>query len=300
MTIGNPSRDDAGRAAGIGFMLMAAVCFSTGGLITRHVEAADGWQVMFYRAVGMVATLTLVLLVKERGRVVAPFKAIGRGGLAVAAVIAVSMVSYVFAMLLTSVANAQFVMSSAPFFAALLGLLVLREPVHRTTWLAIMVAIVGMGVMFADGFAAGPPVGLFVALLAGSTYGLLVVMLRQLRALDMLPALIVAGLFAGAASALMAEDLAVSANDMLAGLFMGVVQTATGFACVMLATRRIPAAEAGLLLLADTILGPIWVWLFVNEVPAPIALVGGLIVLAAVLLQAIASVVWERRALGNA
>lgn len=300
MTIGNAARSDGGKAVGIVLMLMAAISFSTGGLITRHIEAANGWQVMFYRAVGMVAALMLVLLIKERGRIFAPFKAMGSGGVAVAVVIAVSMIAYVFAMLLTSVANAQFVMSSAPFFAALMGLFLLHERVHRTTWLAILVAVIGMGVMFADGFAAGRPLGLFVALLAGVTYAMLIVMLRQLRALDMLPALIVAGLLAGAASAAMAGSLAVSGNDMAVGLLMGVVQTATGFTFVMLSTRRLPAAEAALLLLADTILGPIWVWLFVNEVPAPIALTGGLIVLVAVILQTVASVIWERRGLRTA
>lgn len=294
-TIGHAARSGGGRAVGILFMLLAALFFSTGGLITRHIEVANGWQVMFYRAVGMAAVLVVVLAVKERGRVVAPFRAMGRGGLAVATVIAISMITYVFAMLLTSVANAQFIIASAPFFAALMGWFLLRERVHRTTWLAILVAVIGMAVMFVDGFAVGRPIGLFMALLAGITYALLVVMLRQLRDLDMLPALIVAALLSGAASAAMAGDLAIPANDILFGLLMGAVQTATGFTLIMLATRRLPAAEAALLLLVDTILGPTWVWIFVNEVPAPIALIGGLIVLTAVILQTVASVVWERR-----
>ena len=156
--------------------------------------------------------------------------------------------------------------------------------------------MIGMGVMFADGFAAGRPLGLFVALVAASTYAFVVVMLRRFRDLDMLPALVLAAVLAGTISAFAADGLAVSTHDMLLGLFMGAVQTAGGFGFIMLGTRRVPAAEASLLLLSEPILGPIWVWIFVNEVPSTVALAGGVIVLGAVLVQAVASVVRERRA----
>jgi DME family drug/metabolite transporter len=285
-----------GRATGILLMLLAALFFSSGGLITRQIEVANGWQVMFYRAVGMTAVLLVVLAVKERGRVVGPFRAIGWGGLLVGFVIAVSMTAYVFAMMLTTVASAQFIISSAPVYAALMSWIVLKERVHGSTWIAIGVAIVGMGIMFADGFAIGRLAGLIVALLAGVTYAILIVILRRLRAIDMLPALIVAGLMAGSWSGLIAGDLAIPANDILFGLLMGAVQTATGFSLIMLATRRLPAAEASLVLLVEPILGPTWVWILLAETPTRMALIGGVIVLGAVVLQTIASVAAERRA----
>ncbi len=285
-----------GRATGILLMLLAALFFSIGGLITRHIEAANGWQLMFYRAVGMASVLLVVLAVKERGQIAGPFRAIGWGGLLVGFVIAVSMTAYVFAMMLTTVASAQFIISSAPVYAALLSWIVLKERVRGSTWIAIGVAVIGMGIMFADGFAIGRLAGLFVALLAGVTYAILIVILRKLRAIDMLPALIVAGLMAGLWSGVIAGDLAVPANDILLGLFMGAVQTATGFSLIMLAARRLPAAEASLVLLVEPILGPTWVWILLAETPTRTALIGGVIVLGAVVLQTIASVAAERRA----
>lgn len=285
-----------GRAAGIGLMLLAALFFSSGGLITRYIDVASGWQVMVYRGLGMATVLLVVLAVKERGRILGPFRAIGWGGLLVAFVIAVSMQAYVFAMMLTTVASAQFVISSAPIFTALLSWALLRERVRGTTWIAIGVAILGIGLMFADGFATGRLAGLLVGLLAGVTYAILVIILRRMRAIDMLPALIVAGLMAAVASGIIAGDIAVPANDIKLGLFMGAVQTATGFGFVMLATRRLPAAEATLVLLVEPILGPTWVWILLGETPTPMAFVGGVIVLGAVVYQAAASVAAERRA----
>lgn len=288
-------KERGARAIGIGALLLAALCLSTSGLITRFIETADGWQTMFYRALGMGAVLLVIFAIKARGRLAKPFLAMGWSGVLIAVVMAVSMVAYLFALMLTSVANAMFIVSAAPFFAALLGWLLLKERVRPLTWLAIVAALAGMAVMFADGFRAGDPAGLFAALLACVTFAMLVVMLRQFRAVDMLPALILAAGFAAIACFLVAGDVAVSANDRGLGLLMGAVQTAGGFGFTMVGTRRVPAAEASLLLLVEPILAPIWVWIAVAETPSTIALVGGLIVLAAVLLQAVASVAWERR-----
>jgi drug/metabolite transporter (DMT)-like permease len=284
------------RAIGIGALLAAGLCLSSAGLMTRHVEAADGWQLMFYRSVGMAVVLTAIFLVKERGRIAAPVRAMGWNGVAIAVVMAASMVAYLFALMLTSVANTMFIVSAAPFFAALLGWAFLRERVRPLTWLAIVAAVAGMAVMFTDGFRSGDPAGLFSALFACVTFAMMVVMLRRSRGVDMLPALILASIMSGIACFFIADDIAVSTNDMALGLLMGAVQTAGGFGFTMIGTRRVPAAEASLVLLVEPILSPLWVWIFVAETPSTIALVGGLIVLAAVMLQAVASVAWERRA----
>jgi len=284
------------RAIGIAALLMAGLCLSSGGLITRFIEEADGWQTMFYRSVGMTVVLSAIFLFQDRGRIADPIRRVGWNGVLIAAVIAASMVAYLFALMLTSVANTMFIVSAAPFFAALLGWAFLRERVRPLTWIAIVAALVGMAVMFADGFRSGDPAGLFSALFACVTFAMMVVMLRRARGVDMLPALILAAIMSGIACYLVADTVAVSVNDMALGLLMGAVQTASGFGFTMIGTRRVPAAEASLVLLVEPILSPIWVWIFVAETPSMIALVGGLVVLAAVMLQAVASVAWERRA----
>jgi len=285
-----------GRAAGVAFMLLAGLCLSLSGLIVRSVETASAWQVMFYRAIGMIAVLLVILAAKERGRVLAPFRAMGWSGLFIASVLASSLILYLFALTLTAVANVMFVISAGPFFAAVLGWIILKERVAALTWAAIAAAVVGMGIMFADGFASGKPVGLIVALGAAVTYALVFVLLRRFRHLDMLPALIVAAVIAGIVSLAAADGIAISRHDMLLALFMGAVQSAGGFGFIMLGARRVRAAEGALLLLDEPILAPIWVWIFVNEVPSTVALFGGAIVFCAVVAQALAALFRERRA----
>jgi drug/metabolite transporter (DMT)-like permease len=284
------------RAIGVGMMLLAGCFLSISGLIVRHIETASGWQVMFYRAVGMTTVLLLILAAKQRGRVVAPFRAMGWSGLFVATVLASSLIFYLFALTLTAVANVMFIISAGPFFAAVLGWILLKERVAALTWAAIAAAVGGMAIMFADGFASGRPIGLIVALCAVVTYAFVFVLLRRLRHLDMLPALIAAAIIAGIVSAFAADGLAISRHDMLLSLVMGAVQSAGGFGFIMLGARRVPAAEGALLLLNEPILAPLWVWIFVNEVPSTVALVGGAIVFGAVLVQALAALLRERRA----
>lgn len=286
--------------AGVVLLLAAGGCLSFGGLMVRHIEAADGWQILFYRSVGMAAMLLALLAMQYRGRVDVPFRSMGWGGLIAGLSLALSMITYLFALILTTVANAMFVISTAPLFVALLGWLLLRERVGLFTWLAIALAIGGIGLMFADGVAGGHARGLIIAVVCTATFAVMVVVLRRHRGVNMLPALIVAAGLAAAAAAAIAGDLAVSRHDMLLSLAMGALQVGAGNALISAGTRHVPAAEASLLLLTEVILSPIWVWLVISETPSDIALVGGLIVFGAVAAQTIAGVRRERRGLAAA
>jgi drug/metabolite transporter (DMT)-like permease len=121
-------------------------------------------------------------------------------------------------------------------------------------------------------------------------------MLRRHRGLDMLPALVIGAAISGIVSLVIAGDLSAPAADIGFALLLGAAQTGAGTALIMLGARHVPAAQVALLLLSEVILAPFWVWLFVGETPRPVALAGGLIVLSAVMVQAIAGVLWERRA----
>jgi drug/metabolite transporter (DMT)-like permease len=282
-------------AGGVAMIVLAGVLLSTGGLILRHMEAASAWQVLFYRSVAMAATTLAFMALQYRGDVIGPFRRMGRGGLLAGTALAVSMIGYVFAVMLTTVANAMFIVSSAPFFAALFAWLLLRERVRPSTWLAIAAAVVGIGVMFGDGIAGRGLPGLLAALICAVTYAVLVVLLRRFRDVDMLPALTTACILITIVAGAMADDLAPPLHDVLLAVVMGVAQTGAGFFLVMLGARRVPAAEVSLLLLIEIVLSPIWVWIVVAEVPTRIALIGGLIVFAAVAAQAAIGVFWERR-----
>lgn len=281
--------------AGVAMVLLAAMLLSTGGLILRHMQAASPWQVLFYRSAAMAAAGLVLVALQYRGDIVGPFRRMGAGGLFAGTALAISMTGYVFAVMLTTVANAMFIISSAPFVAALLAWLLLRERVRPSTWLTIAAAVIGIGVMFLDGISGHGLAGLIVALVCAVSYAVLVVLLRRFRDVDMLPALTTASLLIIIVAGVMADDLAPPLHDALLAGLMGVAQTGAGFFLVMLGARRVPAAEVALLLLIEIILSPIWVWIVVAEVPTDIALIGGLIVFGAVATQATIGVLWERR-----
>ena len=137
-----PTTAEAGRAHrhGVALVMLAGAFWSSGGLLVRLVEAADAWQILFYRSLGLVAFLALVLVLRSRGRLFAAFRAAGPTGVVAGACLVFAFSGFIFAVRLTTVANALFLLSAAPFGAALLGRIVLGEVVRRATWQAIALA----------------------------------------------------------------------------------------------------------------------------------------------------------------
>lgn len=273
---------------GVVMILTATLCLSLGGLILRNMEAADGWQVMFYRSISFVVTLLALLVYRYRGGLLAAFRATGTDGVLVALFLAAGSICYLFSLLLTTVANAMFIIAATPLFVAVVAWLVIGERVRPSTWAVMIVALCGIGLMVGDGLASGRVLGSVVALGVVVTFGGMIVVIRRSKAVDMLPATCMAGVVGGAAAFFMAGDLEVSSHDLVLSLLMGSVQFGAGFALITMGTRHVPAAEVSLLSLLEPILASLWVWIFVNEVPATLTLIGGAVVLGAVSCQAVA------------
>lgn len=285
---------DARYPVGVAMVLTAGFCLSLGGILLRFIATADGWQVMFYRSVAFALTLLVVVAVRNRGRVVEPFRAIGRAGVLVGAISGASAICYIFSLLTTTVANAMFIISLTPLCTALLAWAVIGERVRPATWLAVAVAVGGMGLMFAHGVAEGRLLGSVLAFGAAAGLAGMIVIIRRSKAVDMLPATCLGGIFSALAAAVMVDSLAVSAHDLGLMVLLGVVQIGAGFTLITLGARYVPAAQVSLLALSETVLAPIWVWLAVDEVPALLTLVGGAIVLSAVVGQALVGLSEER------
>ncbi|TDJ71774.1 MAG: DMT family transporter [Proteobacteria bacterium] len=287
MTTTQSTAKDSTYPHGVLMVLCAGICLSTGGLIVRHIETTDGWQIVFYRATFFVVTLLIFLAVRYRGRVVQPFKRTGVNGLLVAMFLGLGSVCYLFAILLTTVANAVFIISAAPFFTAVAAWLLLGERVRAVTWFFMAAALAGIGLMFVDGFVTGRWLGNVLALgVVASFVGMLVV-IRQSKAIDMVPATCLGGVVAGIISVFMVDSFWISRHDLILCILLGSAQFGAGFILITMGTRLVPAAEVALLSLTETVLAPIWVWLFVYEVPSVFTLIGGAIVLTAVVGQAV-------------
>ena len=271
---------------GVALVLTAGVLLSLAGITLRHIESASGWQILFYRSLTFFVVVTLYLAIRYRARVVHAFVTTGRPGLVVALSLGLGSACYVFALLLTTVANALFIISSAPFITAVLGWIVLRERVRPMTWIAMTIALAGITLMFVNGIQSGRLLGNIVALGPAVSFAIMLVTLRCAGDRDMIPAICLAGLVGAALGFVMSDTLVLSGHDLALCLFLGVAQYTGGFVLITLGARFLPAAEVALLSLAETVLAPIWVWFGVGEVPALLTLAGGAIVLAAVVAQA--------------
>ncbi len=270
---------------GVIYAVSAGVFLSGAGLTVRYIDSADQWQVLFYRSLSFFITLIIFMAVKNKGRVLPAFQALTPVDYIVSLALAGGFIFYIMSLFSTLVANTVLMLSAGPFIAAILGWLVLREFVHFKTWIAMIVAILGVGIMVSGGLGSGNLIGFLYALLAALSFSIMVVVLRAAGQRDVIAATALAGLVAAIFCLPFIPSFSVSAHDLLLSCFMGSMQVGFGFILITLASRSVPAAQVPLLALTETALAPIWVWWFINEVPQTATLIGGAIVLAAVIYQ---------------
>ena len=277
------------KLAGALMVAAAALCWSSGGAFVRLMEKADAWTQAFWRQTFMVATLLIVLAAMERGRVAAAFRAPGWRTLASGACFAVMMTVYLLALAKTTVANTLLIMAAAPFLAALLAWALLAERPALRLWIAMAVAFVGIAIMVAGDLGAGALIGNLMALAIAAAAAVNICVLRGAGAVNMIPAVILGGAISAAIALPFASPAAPSAADFLYLFLLGAGQLGLGCALYVYGARQLTAAEATLLALLETVLSPVWAWLVVREVPSNPALMGGALVLAAVLYVAYAN-----------
>jgi drug/metabolite transporter (DMT)-like permease len=188
----------------------------------------------------------------------------------------------------------MFIVSVTPLCTALLAWAVLGERPRTATWLAIAIAIAGIAVMFSQGVTDSRLLGSLLAFAAAVGMAAMIVIIRRAKDIDMVPAQCLGGLIAAMVAALMVDTFVVPAGDLGRMVVLGVVQIGAGFMLVTIGARYVPAAQVSLLMLSEMVLAPIWVWLAVDEVPAMVTLVGGILVMAAVISQAVAGLREER------
>jgi drug/metabolite transporter (DMT)-like permease len=264
------------------FVALAAVAWSTAGLFQRELSVNVATQLAgraLFAALGLLAYIGIA----ERGRVLQAFRAIGRGGIAIVVLLGVSSASFLVALNHAPVANVLFMQALAPIIAAALGTL-LGEPVSRRTWLAMAVALAGVVVMV-GGPGSASWLGQGLSLLTAVSFAVTLVITRHRRDVSMAPATCLSQVLVFAAAAPFADVAQAGAKDFTLLATLGITQIGLGFVFLTIGGRLIPAGEVALITLLEVVLGPLWVWAFLAEQPAAATLVGGAIVLAAVLLQ---------------
>ncbi|MDJ0893847.1 MAG: DMT family transporter [Alphaproteobacteria bacterium] len=265
--------------------LLAGAIWSTGGILLRWMEEATSWQILLWRSVAVLASMLIVLAVRDRQRVLATFRAAGMRAVLGGLFLSIAFTGFILALIHTTVASALFLLSTMPFLAAVLGWLVLGERVRRATWFAMAFGLIGVGVMVGDGLALGQGFGNAMGLVAAMAFACYAVTLRSGQNRDMMPAVAWAGLFGtfwGVLAITLSGDGAwVSARDLGLCLLAGAGQITLGMVIYVIGTRVVTAGEAALLTMSEVVLGPIWVWLGVGEVPSQSTILGGAILLGA-------------------
>jgi drug/metabolite transporter, DME family len=240
--------------------------------------------------------MLLFIIYRHRGHTLAAFAGVGRVGLILAFSLTGAFICFIFALYETTVANVVFTVSLSPFFAALFAWLMLRESVAPATMVAMVLSLAGIALMFGDGIASGTILGNVLALGSSLFYSAGLVAMRKGRSVDMIPAVCLAGVGTAIIAGLMAGDLTISRLDLGIAIILGVFQLALQYVLVTTATRYVPTAEVALISRLTLIMAPLWVWIFVDEVPSALTLAGGFIVLMAVTGQSVFAMRRARRA----
>jgi drug/metabolite transporter (DMT)-like permease len=276
--------EEAGRRRrGQIYVALAAVAWSTAGVLQRQLTLDTSTQV-FGRAAFAGAALLVYVAIVERGQVVRGFRSVGGAGIAVALCVAIASSCFISALNHASVARVLFILAVAPVLAALLAWATLGEPISRRTALAMVVALCGVGVMLgAPGEASLAGDGL--AFLAALAFSVMIVITRWRHEVSMAPATCLSQAILVAAFLPFATPGDISGDDLAWLAALGIGQIGLGFALLTIGARLIPAAQVGLITLLEVVLGPVWVWLALDERPDTLTLVGGTIVVGAIVLQ---------------
>jgi drug/metabolite transporter (DMT)-like permease len=286
MTAVATTADDVGFLRGRGLVLLSGVFMSIGGPLIRLLESASEWQFLTYRALALVAILAMVLAGRYPGRFLVTLRAAGWNGVVAGAFLSCAFVGFVFSITHTTVANTLFLLSASPFAAALLGWFVLGERVSRATWVAMLGAFAGVAVMIGEGIAEGDLFGDLAALGAALGFAGFSVALRRGRGVDMVPAVLFAGIISGVTAAavclITGVGLVIPLGDIGLSFTYGAVGIGGGLLLFTLGSRHVPAAELILLSLTEVILGPLWVWLAFAEQPSALTILGGAILLSSI------------------
>jgi drug/metabolite transporter (DMT)-like permease len=282
LTAVTPERD----MSGYFLVFMAGVLWSTVGLGIRLIDDAVVWQILFYRSIAMSVFLYAVVRLRSGRAPLSLIAAMGWPGLIAGVALVAAYTGAIFALQTTSVANAMMLFAAAPLMAALLGRVLLGERVRRATWIAMLVALCGIAVMVWDKTSGAALRGNLAALGSALGFAVFTVALRRGKSVEMMPAVLLSGLIGTVAMAAICAglglSLALSPRDAGIASGMGVFQVGTGLVLYTLGSRSLPAAELTLLSMAEVVLGPVWVWLFLGEQAEPSTLAGGAILLAAI------------------
>ena len=266
-------------------IFLGALSLSFGGLIVKSFEGATLWQILFWRSLFFSLTVLTFLIISYKKKTFKSFYDSGLPGVIGGIILSIGFCGYVFAMYNTTVANTNFIISLQILFLSIFGYLFLKEKINKITLISIILAMIGVFLMVGNSLTPGELSGNLAAFTMPITFAILIMIVRKYPSVDMVPAQFVAGISSCLIGFLLSSKIMISSHDIFLGFLAGFFQVGFGFIFITIGARTTPSAMVGVIMLSESILGPLWAFLFVSERPSLFGLIGGGIILFAVLLQ---------------
>ena len=268
------------------FLVFLGACtLSFGGLIVKSFEGANLWQILFWRSVFFSIVVLFFLIINYKKNFFRSIYKVGLPGTFGGIVLSCGYAGYVFAMYNTTVANANFIIQTQTIFLAIFGYVFLKEKISKLTLASIFLAFGGIFLMLGGSLTAGQMIGNIAAFIMPISFAVLILTVRKYPSVDMIPLQLIAGIGAVIIGYFLSSKIMISSHDIFLGFIAGFFQVGLGFIFITIGAKTTPSALVGIIMLTEAVLGPLWAWLFINETPPLVVLIGGTIVFSAVVLQ---------------
>ena len=269
-------------------IFLGALCLSFGGIIVKSFEGANEWQILFWRQFFFSITVIVYLIFAYKKNFFKVFYKSGIPGFIAGLFLSIGFSAYVFAMYYTTVANTLFIITTETIFLAFFGYIFLKEKINLITFISILLGMSGVLLIVGSSLSiqSGDQIlGNIVAFLMPISFAILIIIVRKYPDIDMVPAQFSAGVFAALIGYFVAGKLSISLHDLFLSFLAGFFQIGFGFILITIGSRTTPAAVVGVLMLTEAVFGPIWAWIFINEIPPVSVIAGGGIIIFAILFE---------------
>ena len=269
-------------------VFMGAVCLSFGGLIVKSFEGANLWQILFWSQTFFAIIVALYLVITYKKNFFKSFYNSGLSGFIGGIFLGIGFAAYVFSMYTTTVSNTNFIITTETIFLAVFGYFFLKEKIDLVTFIAIILGMAGVLLIVGSSLSIQTSeqfIGNIVAFIMPISFAILVIVIRKYPNVDMVPAQFIAGVFAAIIGYIIAGKLSISLHDLFLASLAGFFQIGFGFIFITIGSQTTPSAVVGVLMLTEAVFGPLWAWLFINEIPPSSVLLGGGIIIFSILFQ---------------
>ncbi len=256
------------------------------GLLVRLIEA-DTWTLLFWRGLFFATGIFGFYVIRYGSGAFSIIRSTGMRGLQAAFFFTLSTICFVMALHNTSVANTLVIIAMAPLVSALISLAVLREKVSLSTWIAILISSGGIAYIFKGSLNSSHLLGDVFAFGAAVSIAAQITTVRVAKHMDMVPTLGISGIMVAIIGYIITDDIYVSQSDFQYLMLLGLIILPIAFGLITVGPRYISAAEVSLLMLLESFLGPVWVWLVIDEKPSMETVIGGGLVISTIALHTI-------------